>query len=172
MLSLVMQQRDCNTSATFQMIMTNIFAPYIGVFLEVYLDDIFIFSDNLDDHIKHVQLVMGLLQKHKFFISEKKLNLLQKEMRILGRVVSNGGIRMDANKVDDLCKWKTPTNRDLLQGFLGSAGYLADNIDWVRIPMGILSELTGDMVPFRWEYTHQRVFEDVKAMAVSCKEHH
>jgi hypothetical protein len=112
MLSLVMQQGDCNASATFQMIMTSIFAPYISVFLEVYLDDIFIFLDTLNDHIKHIQLVA-------------------------------------------LSKWKTPMNRDLLRGFLGSTGYLADDIDHVRIPMGILSELTGDTVPYRWEYTHQ-----------------
>lgn len=66
---------------------------------------------------------------------------------------------------------KVPTNHDLLQGFLGSAGYLADDIDRVRIPMGILSELTGDTVPFCWEYTHQCAFEDIKNAAMACKDH-
>lgn len=62
---------------------------------------------------------------------------------------------MDPDKVDALMKWKTPTNRDLLCGFLGAAGYLADDIDRVRVPMGI-----------------QRAFEDIKHLANDCRDHH
>jgi hypothetical protein len=171
MVSEVMQQGDCNASATFQMIMMSIFGPYIGDFLEIYLDDGFIFSETLENHAKQVKLVIDLLRKHKFYVSERKLHFLQKEMKILGRLIVNGGIQMDPDKVDVLCNWKAPTNRDLLRGFLGSAGYLADDMDRVRIPMGILSELTGDTVPFRWEYTHQRAFDDIKSKAVICKGH-
>ncbi|KAJ3556748.1 hypothetical protein NP233_g11909 [Leucocoprinus birnbaumii] len=171
MISLVMQQGDCNASATFQMVMTRIFAPYIGDFLDVYLDDIILYSNSLEEHTRHVKLVIDILEKEKFYVSEHKLHFLEKELRILGRTVSDEGIRMDSDKVDALCRWKVPTNRDLLRGFLGSAGYLADDIDSVRIPMGVLSELTGDTVPFRWEYTHQRAFEDIKNAASRCKDH-
>ncbi len=171
MVSLVMQQGDCNASATFQMIMTRIFAPYLGDFMDVYLDDIIIYSNSLEEHIHHVKMIIDMLDREKFYVSEKKLHFLQKELHLLGRVVSDNGIRMDPDKVDALCRWKVPTNRDLLRGFLGSAGYLADDIDRVRIPMGVLTELTGDTVPFRWEYTHQRAFEDIKNAAMVCKDH-
>jgi hypothetical protein len=50
-------------------------------------------------------------------------------------------------------------NRDLLQGFIGSARYLADDI---YVPMGVLSAITGDSVPFRWDHTEQRAFNQVK----------
>ena len=69
---------------------------------------------------------------------------------------------MDPAKVDSVVAWKTLTNHDLLQGFLGAVRYLADNLAAVQIPMVVLHELTGDNVPFRWEYTHQQAFEDVK----------
>jgi hypothetical protein len=72
---------------------------------------------------------------------------------------------MDPDKVDALVKWKTPTNMDLLCGFLGSAGYLADDIDWVQISMGILHAVTGNTVPFFWDYTLQQAFENVKTLA-------
>ena len=62
---------------------------------------------------------------------------------------------MDAEKVDSVLNWKVPTNRDLLRGFIGSVGYLADDIPNVRIPMGVLSAITRDTVPFRWGYTEQ-----------------
>lgn len=38
--------------------------------------------------------------------------------------------------------------------------------------MGILTELTGDTVPFCWEYTYQQAFDDIKTMAVRCRDHH
>ncbi|KAJ8481441.1 hypothetical protein ONZ45_g15313 [Pleurotus djamor] len=164
MQSLVMQQGDCNAPATYQALMNHLFAPYIGIFMYVYLDDIIIFSDTLEDHIKHVKIVIDILKKEKLYLAAHKLHFLCKELRVLGRVVDKEGIRMDPDKVDSVLKWKVPTNRTLLRGFLGAVGYLADDIARVRIPMGILSSLTGDTVPFRWEFTHQRAFEDIKKL--------
>ena len=40
MVSLVLQQGDVNGPTTYQTVMNHIFAPYIGVFMDVYLDDI------------------------------------------------------------------------------------------------------------------------------------
>lgn len=44
-ISLVMQQRDCNAPATCQALMNHLFSAYIGVFMDVYLDDIIVYSD-------------------------------------------------------------------------------------------------------------------------------
>ena len=59
----------------------------------------------------------------------------------------------------------------MLRGFIGSVGYLADDIPNVRIPMGILSKITGDAVPFRWGYTEQRAFDEVKSLTQSAQGH-
>ena len=55
MVSYVMQIGDCNAGATYQSLMNFIFSPYIGVFMDVYLDDIVIYSDTPEDHVKHVK---------------------------------------------------------------------------------------------------------------------
>lgn len=60
----------------------------------------------------------------------------------------------------------------MLRGFLGSLGYLADDMAIVRIPMGVLHGITGDTVPFRWEFTHQRAFEDTKQIVHAHRDHH
>ena len=49
--SLIMQQGDCNAGATYQMLMNHIFAPYLRVFVYIYLDDIIIFLDSIEDHV-------------------------------------------------------------------------------------------------------------------------
>lgn len=60
MVSEVIQQGDCNAPATYQAVMNHIFGEYIGVFLDVYLDDIIIYSDTLEDHIEHVGIVLSI----------------------------------------------------------------------------------------------------------------
>lgn len=62
MVSLVMQQGGCNAVATYQSLMNHIFSPYISVFMDVYLDDIVIYSDTLEEHIMHVKTVIDVLK--------------------------------------------------------------------------------------------------------------
>ncbi|KAJ8507317.1 hypothetical protein ONZ45_g10305 [Pleurotus djamor] len=167
----VLQQGDCNGPATYQALMNYLFAEYIGVFMYVYLDDIIIFSATLEEHIKHCKIVIDILRREKLYLSQKKLKFLVNELNILGHVIDHDGIRMDPHKVDSVVNWKTPTNRDLLRGFLGAVGYLADNVEGIRIPMGILSNLTGDSVVFRWEFSHQRAFQQIKEKLQTWRDH-
>ncbi|CAA7268127.1 unnamed protein product [Cyclocybe aegerita] len=164
MVSHVIQIGDCNAPVTYQALMNHLFSPYIGRFMDVYLDDIVIYDDDLDEHAEHVKLVLDILAEEKLYLSKDKLRFIAPELKLLGRVINDKGIRMDTDKVDSVLNWKVPTNRDLLRGFLGSVGYLADDVPGVRIPMGVLSALTGDTVPFRWTFTEQRAFEDVKQL--------
>lgn len=73
MVSLVIQQGDCNAVATYQILMNHIFGSYIGVFMEVYLDDVVIYSDMLENHIKHYKVVIDVLKWDKLYLSAAKL---------------------------------------------------------------------------------------------------
>ena len=68
----VMQQGDCNAPSTFQRLMTHIFRDYIGRFVHVYLDDIYIYSDTKEDHMEHIRLVLEKLREQKFYLSPEK----------------------------------------------------------------------------------------------------
>ena len=171
MVSKVIQIGDCNAPATYQALMNHLFSAYIGRFLDIYLDDIVIYSDSLDDHEKHVKIVLDILKREKLYLSRQKLHFIQPELKLLGRIIDDEGIRMDPHKVDSVLSWKVPTNRDLLRGFIGSVGYLADDIPNVRLPLGVLSAITGDTVPFRWGYTEQRAFDEVKSLVQAARNH-
>ena len=172
MVSHVIQQGDCNAPATYQALMNHLFSPYIGRFMDIYLDDIVIYSNTLNEHKEHVGLILNILEREKLYLSRNKVHFLQPSLKLLGRTIDDNGIRMDADKFNTVLNWKVPTNRDLLRGFIGSVGYLADDIPNVRIPMGVLSSITGDTVPFRWGYTEQRAFDDVKHLVHNAREHH
>ena len=87
--SLVMQQGDCNAGATYQMLMNHIFGPHLGVFVYVYLDDIIIFSDTVEDHVKHIRIVFDILKKEKLYLSPSKMQFFANELKILGHVIDD-----------------------------------------------------------------------------------
>jgi len=171
MVSHVIQQGDCNAPATYQALMNHLFGEHIGIFMDVYLDNIIIYSDTLEDHVEHVTTVIQILKEEKLYLSETKLRFLCKEVKILGRIVTDDGIRMDPEKVDRVVNWKVPTNRTLCRGFVGAVGYLADDIYKVRVPLGVLAEACAETKPYQWGYTEQRAFETVKWYVSACAPH-
>ena len=74
-LSHTMQQGGCNAPATFQRLMISVFWEFIGRFLHVYLDDIFTYSNSIEEHEEHLQLVFDKLHKVQLFLEESKLDL-------------------------------------------------------------------------------------------------
>src|SRR6202040_270774 len=82
-----MQQGDCNAPATFQRLMTVIFREYIRRFVHIYLDNIFVFSNSIKEHEKHLGFVFDKLRKAQLFLEESKLNLYSKKMDCLGHII-------------------------------------------------------------------------------------
>ena len=61
-----------NAPATFQAEMNRILEPVLGKCCVVYLDDICIYSITLEDHLKHLELVIALLRKEKVYAKLSK----------------------------------------------------------------------------------------------------
>ena len=97
-------------------------------FCAPFLDIIEVFDDELSDHVSHLKWICDKFMENKMYLLEDKMQIMPKELKVLGHVITDDGILMDPRKVDSVVAWKTPTNRDLLRGFLGSMGYLTDNI--------------------------------------------
>ena len=84
-----MQQGDCNAPATFQRLMTVIFREFIGRFVHVYLDDIFVYSNSIEEHEKHLGLVFDKLCQAQLYLEESKLDLYSKRMDCLGHLIDD-----------------------------------------------------------------------------------
>jgi hypothetical protein len=140
MVSLVLQQEDCNGGATYQALMNYIFGSYIGVTLDVYLDDIIVYSDTVEDYVKDLRTVFDILRKEQLYLtSPDKLQFFAHRFKILGHVIDGRVLVMDLHKVDSILKWKTPTSKELLATFLGGVGFLAPDCPSIRIPTAVLS---------------------------------
>ena len=66
-----------NALAAFQRFVNSVFADMLDVCVVVYLNDILIYSDNMEDHVKHVQEVLQHLCRHKLFAKPESVSSIQ-----------------------------------------------------------------------------------------------
>jgi len=98
------------------------FLEYLDDFV-VYYNDIFIFSQKMEDHACHVCLVLEKLQEFRLYTKLKKCEFHQFEVEFLGYVISGDGICMDLYKVQTIVDWATPTFVQNVQRFIGFANF-------------------------------------------------
>jgi len=84
---------------TFQTMMNQILRAFLDHGVVVYLDDILIYSKNMDDHITQVQKVLDRLEQHNLAVSLKKSVFHQEEVTFLGYIVKTSGVTMSDRKV-------------------------------------------------------------------------
>jgi hypothetical protein len=59
---LVMPFGLCNALATFCTLMNDVFKPFLDKSMVVYLDDIVVFNENMEDHKRHLEKVFEALR--------------------------------------------------------------------------------------------------------------
>jgi len=87
-----------NAAAEFQNIMNNIISPY-NELIVVYLDDVLVFSESWDKHIKHLNIFKRIIKQNGLVLSDKKMNLAQTKIRFLGHEIYKGKITPIARSI-------------------------------------------------------------------------
>jgi hypothetical protein len=64
--------RLANTPSTFQHYVNEVLRLFLNIFYTAYIHDILIYSDNLEDHRKHVRTVLEALREAGFFLDIDK----------------------------------------------------------------------------------------------------
>ena len=162
-----MQQGDCNAPATFQWLMTVIFRDYIRRFIHIYLDNIFVYSNSIEEHEKHLKLVFDKLRQAHLYLEESKHDLYSKQMDCLGHLIDDRGIHADSDKMSCIHGWRTPRNKHDVQRFLGLVQYLAHFMPDVSAYTSPLATLQKNSHLFLWKPMHQVCMDNIKALA--CK---
>ena len=151
-----------NAPATFQRFMDELLRGLQGVILFVYMDDIVIFADTLEEHERRFKLLMERLEFAKLKIQLEKCQFLKRKVHYLGHILSEEGLRPDPKKIEAVEHFPTPRSVKNVRQFLGLAGYYRRFIkDFARIAKP-LSRLTEKEIAFEWDEKAQEAFDVLK----------
>ena len=112
-----------NVQATFQRLMHDCLGDLNMRWCIVYLDDIIIYSDTKEEHLKRLEAVFQKLAAAGLKLKSSKCFFFKEEIDYLGHVVSGKGISTNHKKVEAVTRWTTPQTVYDVRSFLGFVGY-------------------------------------------------
>ena len=151
-----------NAPAVFQAMINDVLRDFLDHFVYVYLDNILIYSPDLDSHHDHVTRVLERLLKNQLYVKAEKSVFHADTVSFLGFIVAPGKVQMDPAKVSAVADWPTPDSRKKVQQFLGFADFYRRFVRGFSAIAAPLHALTSTQVQFHWSPEAERAFQILK----------
>ncbi|GJP72648.1 hypothetical protein CLOP_g3415 [Closterium sp. NIES-67] len=127
---LVMPFGLTNALPTFQAKMNHILCPLLDECVVVYLDDILIYSRDMQQHVQNLRRVFDILRRERFYIKLSKSEFALEKVRFLGHMVSAQGVHVDPTyrhtEHTNTRSWRNQVRSRPSEHHIGSALELAD----------------------------------------------
>src|SRR6266540_4856333 len=165
---LVMSFVLTNAPTFFMYLMNSVFMTKLDVCVIVFIDDILVYSNNEEEHAKHLRIVLDRLREHQLYAKLNKCQFWLKEVSFLGDILSAKGVAVDPSKVQEVLDWKSPTSVTKIQSFLGLAGYYRRFIqDFSKIAKPMTKHLQKE-AKFNWTSAFEAAFQQLKTLLTSA----
>ena len=119
-------------------------------FAMAYLDDIIIFSQNEQEHLKHIEIIFKKLKKAGLKLKESKCDFFKKEIHYLGHLISVNGIQPLPEKLDSIHNMPKPRSPKEIKQFLGLTSYYRKFIPQFSDMARPLTKLLAHDCEFVW----------------------
>ncbi|CAK5046064.1 unnamed protein product [Meloidogyne enterolobii] len=153
----------CGAPCTFMKVMEHLRKDLSASFL-VYLDDVILGSIDEQEHLRDIENFLKILIKYNLKLKLEKCSFGRSEIKYLGFLISEEGIRPDPKNIEAVQKFKPPKTLTELRSFIGAVSYFRRFIKNFAQIMAPLHELTklGETVEKSWTEIHQKAFEIIK----------
>ena len=135
----------------------------------VYMDDIIVQGDGLEDNIKNLEEVLVRLQEAKLTVKLSKCDFFKPSVKYLGHIVSAEGLKPQPEKIETISNMPRPQTVRQLQSFLGLINYYRRYIKNYAHIASPLHKLTGGRVnetklkkEIQWNAEAEVAFEKLK----------
>jgi ribonuclease HI len=151
-----------NAGATFQRAMDYAFRGLIGKIIEIYQDDLTVFSKDGKTHIDHLRQVLDRCREFGISLNPAKSVFGVTEGKLLGHIISKEGVKLDPERVEAISRVPLPPTKKALQSFLGQTNFVHRFIpNYAEIMKPIYKLLKKD-VKFEWKEESRQAFETIK----------
>ena len=155
------------SSSTFIRTLTKIFGDMLYKGIAIYLDDILIYSETMDEHLTLLEEVFRRLKAANLKLKLSKCKFALQELLYLGYKISERGIEPDDSKIKILRDYPPPTLVAEVRSFLGMAGWYRKMIEKYATIAKPLINLTKKYAKFIWDETCKNSFETLKQKLTS-----
>jgi hypothetical protein len=153
----------CNSPATFQSMMNDIFHDYIDEgWLHIYIDDLLLCGRSTNEMQQKTLKVVQWLQKNDLFLKLEKCKFDVPRIKFLEMIISHDQVDMDPVKVQGVLDWPTPETVKQVRGFLGFGNFYRRFIDHYSDIARSLIELTKKDTPFNWSEQCEDAFQELR----------
>ena len=112
-----------------------------------YMDDVVIFSENWQNHKRHVREVLSRLKGAGLRVNPDKCHWGGTQMEFLGHLVGKGSMCIPSQRVEALKQYTRPTTKKGLRSFLGSISFYRRYVELLKSETAVLSPSTAKLAP-------------------------
>ncbi|MCO5554173.1 hypothetical protein L7F22_007699 [Adiantum nelumboides] len=149
-----------NVPSTFTRFTSFIFQPFFGKSIRVFLDDFCTYSDRAL-HCQRVEEGLQRLYQYGGQLNLDKCHVAEKEIVLLGHVISQEGIKVDPSRVQAILDLPPPNSARQVITFVQKVRYMSRFIHLLSQIISPLQQLANQEV-FSWEQEHLECFNEVK----------
>ncbi|UYV84377.1 hypothetical protein LAZ67_X001970 [Cordylochernes scorpioides] len=156
-----------NAPSQFERIMKSVFTKHNIHYALYYFDDIIIHSKTYEEHIKHLDDILGIFEQEDIKLNLNKCKFLQKEIQFLGYTINSGKYTPNNTNIEAILKLNRPYNIKTLQRFLGTINIYNKFIPHYAQIRAPLNELLLKNAPWLWSVKHEQAFQTLKNSLIS-----
>ena len=137
-----------------------------GIDVLLYVDDLLVASRDYEEHLQKLDRGLTRLEETRFILRPAKCSFMKQQIKYLGHIIDQNGVRPDPTKVQAVQDFPRPTTVKEVRAFLGFANYYRrhiHNMSQLSVP---LANLTRKNVEFDWSDECEQSFEAIKQLLV------
>ena len=148
-----------NSPSEFQRLMDLALNDLYPLGILCYVDDIVIFDNDYEEHLKKFELVMERLGDKGLYVQLSKCSFLQEQVKFLGHIISFDGIQPDKDKVEAIWQSRPPRDKKELRSFLGMASYLRKFVPHFSSNVAPMTSLLKKNAKYDWTEKCNEAYE-------------
>lgn len=150
---------------------TKLMQKVIGFDLEpavyVYMDDIIILSNTLEEHFKLLEIIAERLSKAGLTISLEKSKICQKKVHYLGYILSEEGLSIDSEKLEPILSYPVPKTVKEIRCLIGMVGFFKQFIPNYSEILSPITDLLKKNSKIIWNKEADAALDKIKSLLTS-----
>ena len=137
--------------------------------MDVYLDDIIVFSRTFSDHLIHLQKVFECLKEAGLKLNPQKCRFCCSEVECLGHLVTPSGFKPNIRNIEAVINFPVPTTLKELRQFLGLTSHYRRFVKGYSSLAQPLYALTRKDAPCQWTAECESAFNYLKSCLITAR---